>query len=101
MIFIDIDNFKEFNDHYGHAMGDDTLRAVAEVLNGCITPHRDLLARYGGEEFVCVLPGVDADEAMQTAHCLRQAILALAIPHAYSTTHSHLTASMGIATPPP
>lgn len=101
VIFIDIDNFKEFNDHYGHAMGDDTLRAVAEALNGCITPHRDLLARYGGEEFVCVLPGVDADEAMQTAHCLRQAILALAIPHAYSTTHSHLTASMGIATTTP
>lgn len=54
MIFIDIDNFKEFNDHYGHAMGDDMLRAVAEVLNGCITPRRDLLARYGGEELVCV-----------------------------------------------
>ena len=100
-IFIDIDNFKEFNDHYGHSMGDDTLRAVATVLNQCIDSSCDLLARYGGEEFICVLPGKDANEAMNIANCLRQAILSLAIPHAYSSTHSHLTASMGIATTTP
>nr|WP_290826446.1 sensor domain-containing diguanylate cyclase [Halomonas sp.] len=97
VIFIDIDNFKEFNDHYGHAMGDETLRAVAKILNQCIEPSRDLLARYGGEEFVCVLPGRDLDEAINIANCLREAVLSLAIPHAYSSTHSDLTVSMGVA----
>ena len=101
VIFIDIDNFKEFNDHYGHAMGDDTLRAVATALNQCIDPSRDLLARYGGEEFICVLPGKASGEAKCVANCLRQAVLSLAIPHAYSSTHSHLTASMGVATMTP
>ena len=97
VIFIDIDNFKEFNDHYGHAMGDETLRAVANALNQCIDPARDLLARYGGEEFVCVLPGQDHDDAVDVAHCLREAVLSLAIPHAFSSAHSDLTVSMGVA----
>ncbi|KPQ26383.1 MAG: Response regulator containing a CheY-like receiver domain and a GGDEF domain [Halomonas sp. HL-48] len=97
VIFIDIDNFKEFNDHYGHAMGDDTLQAVAQVLNHCIDPDQDLLARYGGEEFVCILPNRDEAAALEVAQCLRKAVLSLAIPHAYSSTHTYLTASMGVA----
>lgn len=101
VIFIDIDNFKEFNDHYGHAMGDETLRAVAKKLNQCIEPSQDLLARYGGEEFICVLPGRDHDEAINIANCLREAVLSLAIPHAYSSTHSDLTVSMGVSSMSP
>lgn len=101
VIFIDIDNFKEFNDHYGHAMGDDTLCAVAKKLNQCINPARDLLARYGGEEFVCVLPGQGEEEALSIANCLREAVLSLAIPHAFSSTHSDLTVSMGVASMSP
>lgn len=101
VIFIDIDNFKEFNDHYGHAMGDDTLRAVANILNQCIDPSRDLLARYGGEEFVCVLPNQDHDEAVNIANGLREAVLSLAIPHAFSSTHSDLTVSMGVSSMSP
>ncbi|HDZ45888.1 hypothetical protein LCGC14_0167490 [marine sediment metagenome] len=101
VIFIDIDNFKEFNDHYGHAMGDDTLRAVATTLNQCIDPSRDLLARYGGEEFVCVLPNQDHDEAVSIANGLREAVLSLAIPHAFSSTHSDLTVSMGVSSMSP
>ncbi|MGP9765037.1 GGDEF domain-containing protein [Halomonas sp. AOP13-D3-9] len=101
VIFIDIDNFKEFNDHYGHAMGDDTLRAVANALNQCIDPARDLFARYGGEEFVCVLPDQDHDDAVSIANCLREAVLSLAIPHAFSSTHSDLTVSMGVASMSP
>jgi len=101
VIFIDIDNFKEFNDHYGHTMGDDTLRAVATALNHCIDPASDLLARYGGEEFVCVLPGQDHDEALSIANCLREAVLSLAIPHAFSSTHADLTVSMGVASMSP
>ena len=101
VIFIDIDNFKEFNDHYGHAMGDDTLRAVAKTLNQCIDPSRDLLARYGGEEFVCVLPSKGHDDAVHVANCLRESVLSLAIPHAFSSTHSDLTVSMGVASMSP
>ena len=101
VLFIDIDHFKEFNDHYGHAMGDVTLRAVATALNQCIDPTRDLLARYGGEEFVCVLPGQDHDDAVDVANCLRQAVLSLAIPHAFSSTHSNLTVSIGVASMSP
>ncbi|MGE6607832.1 GGDEF domain-containing protein [Halomonas sp. NPDC076908] len=101
VIFIDIDNFKEFNDHYGHAMGDDTLRAVANILHHCIDPSQDLLARYGGEEFVCVLPNQDHDEAVSIANGLREAVLSLAIPHAFSSTHSDLTISMGVSSMSP
>lgn len=101
VIFIDIDNFKEFNDHYGHAMGDDALRAVSNALNQCIDPTRDLLARYGGEEFVCVLLGQHHDNAVQVANRLREAVLSLAIPHAYSSTHANLTVSMGVSSMSP
>lgn len=101
VIFIDIDNFKEFNDHYGHAMGDDALRAVSNALNQCLDPTRDLLARYGGEEFVCVLLGKHHDNAVQVANCLREAVLSLAIPHAYSSTHANLTVSMGVSSMSP
>lgn len=101
VIFIDIDNFKEFNDHYGHAMGDNTLLAVASTLNQCIDPAKDLLARYGGEEFVCVLPGQHQEDAVGVANCLREAVLSLAIPHAFSSAHSDLTVSMGVASMSP
>ncbi|UYG00477.1 MULTISPECIES: diguanylate cyclase [unclassified Halomonas] len=97
IIFIDIDCFKAFNDHYGHTTGDETLKSVARTLNRCIDSNTDLLARYGGEEFVCVLPGKDLYAALNTANHLRQAVLALAIPHAQNLTDSVLTLSMGVA----
>ncbi|APX94409.1 GGDEF domain-containing protein [Halomonas sp. 1513] len=98
VIFLDIDHFKAYNDHFGHAMGDDTLRALAKALAGVVTRPGDLVARYGGEEFVCVLANTDLDAARQVAERIRQAIHALALPHAEAEC---VTASIGIASAVP
>ncbi|MDI5934499.1 diguanylate cyclase [Halomonas kalidii] len=97
VIFLDIDNFKGFNDHYGHVSGDDTLRAVAGALTRVVTRATDLVARYGGEEFVCILPDTDLEGARRVANRIRDAILALDIPHAGSEHAEQVTASFGIA----
>ena len=57
LLIIDIDYFKLFNDRYGHLMGDDCLKRVADVLERAARRGGDLVARYGGEEFACILPG--------------------------------------------
>lgn len=56
LIMLDIDHFKQYNDLYGHQIGDECLRAVAQALNEALVRPHDLVARYGGEEFVCLLP---------------------------------------------
>ncbi|MBA2780959.1 diguanylate cyclase [Halomonas kenyensis] len=97
VVFLDIDHFKEFNDQYGHVVGDDTLRAVAEVLAGVVHRASDLVARYGGEEFVCVLPDTGLEGAMRVAARIQQGIHELDILHAHSTCAGHVTASFGVA----
>ncbi|WP_234287210.1 diguanylate cyclase [Billgrantia tianxiuensis] len=97
IIFIDIDHFKEFNDHYGHLAGDDTLRAIAEALTRVVHRASDLVARYGGEEFVCVLPDTDLEGALRVAERVHQEIRALDIPHAHSAREGRVTASLGVA----
>lgn len=85
LIMVDIDLFKQFNDHYGHADGDDCLRKVSRALRNAM-PHRhgDLLARYGGEEIAVLLPDTDTTDALATAESLRTAVENLRIPHAKS-----------------
>ena len=97
VIFIDIDHFKEFNDHYGHVAGDDTLRAIAKALTRVVHRASDLVARYGGEEFVCVLPETDLSGAQRVAARIHQEIRALEIPHVHSTRSGRVTASLGVA----
>ncbi|MGR2740029.1 diguanylate cyclase [Billgrantia sp. Q4P2] len=101
VVFIDIDHFKEFNDHYGHVAGDDTLRAIAEALTRAVNRASDLVARYGGEEFVCVLPDTDLEGALRVADHIREEIRALDIPHAHSTRSGRVTASLGVASSTP
>jgi diguanylate cyclase (GGDEF)-like protein len=63
LVIIDIDGFKSINDKYGHAAGDDVLRAYSrDVLS--IFRHHDMVARYGGEEFAVLLPNTDSDGAL-------------------------------------
>ncbi|MEN3359041.1 MAG: hypothetical protein V7637_3023 [Mycobacteriales bacterium] len=93
---IDIDHFKLYNDHYGHAGGDECLRRVAGVLTEHIRDTTDLVARYGGEEFAVVLPGADSAAAYQVAERIRAAVAALNEPHEM-TQPGFVTVSIGVA----
>jgi len=101
LILLDIDNFKSFNDRYGHQAGDDCLRAVATAMAARLGRPADLLARYGGEEFVCLLPETPMDGARAKADDLGRAIVELGIAHADSSTAAVVTISRGVATAQP
>lgn len=98
LIMLDIDHFKSFNDHYGHGAGDRCLQKVAETLALTLNRPGDTLYRYGGEEFVALLPCTDATGALEVGETLRNAIEALALPHARSATGPVVTVSLGAAT---
>ena len=98
LIFLDLDEFKRFNDTYGHARGDEVLRRVAQTLNETFRRGGDFVARYGGEEFAVVLPGVDARRAALYAERLRRRIWRLSIPYAVGAITDRVTISGGVAT---
>lgn len=98
LIMLDIDFFKEFNDHYGHLAGDECLQRVARTLEVAAARPRDLAARFGGEEFVLVLPETDAIAAEAVAQKCRNAVLDEMIPHALSRIGSYLSVSLGVST---
>ena len=90
-ILLDVDNFKSFNDTFGHLEGDDVLIQVGKCLRESVRPY-DIVARYGGEEFIILLPNADADAATLVAERCRQRIGAFEWPH------RTVTASFGVAT---
>ncbi len=98
LIMIDIDNFKHYNDLYGHQAGDACLQKVAAVIRAGLGRSHDLVARYGGEEFVCLLPDCAPQGAARKAEALRQAVAALDMPHESSATAALVTISVGAAT---
>lgn len=73
LMMIDVDNFKQFNDMFGHVAGDRALSAVAKVLQIQFRPH-DLLVRYGGDEFAVLLPETNKAQALVIAERIRQAV---------------------------
>jgi diguanylate cyclase (GGDEF)-like protein len=97
LLMIDVDKFKEYNDHHGHLRGDDCLVAVAQILNSCMQRTSDLAARYGGEEFVVLLPESDLDGALKVAQACHAAILDAKIPHVTSNVSVYVTVSIGVA----
>jgi diguanylate cyclase (GGDEF)-like protein len=101
LVFCDIDNFKAYNDGYGHLAGDECLVKVARAVSAASNRPGDLAARYGGEEFVLVLPGTTEDGARTLAERLRTRVVELQIPHAHSRLAPHLTISLGVATAVP
>jgi diguanylate cyclase (GGDEF)-like protein len=97
LLVIDVDYFKQVNDHYGHAAGDDYLRAIARVLRGSIVRSTDLMARYGGEEFMCLLTDITPEDARKVAERIKLGVIELDLPNE-SATLQQLTLSIGIAT---
>ena len=92
LMMIDIDNFKRFNDQYGHLSGDRVLVAVSQALREHLRP-TDLIARFGGDEFAVLLPGIDLDQARQTAERLRQQVAKLSPP----SLSTPITISIGVS----
>lgn len=95
LAIVDVDHFKQYNDHYGHGVGDEALRKVADILRNYMRRPGDLAARYGGEEFVLLLPDVK-DIAMRL-EALRRDVREAGIAHERSATDIVLTISGGAA----
>ena len=97
VILFDIDNFKRYNDRYGHVAGDDCLRRVATVVGTAPRRPADLAARYGGEEFAIILPDTDLAGATAVAENLRASVAALELAHDDSPL-GVVSASLGVYT---
>ena len=98
LLMLDIDNFKDFNDNYGHMAGDKCLQRVAGTLSKTLTRPGDIIARYGGEEFTAILPQTDANGAQTIAEKMRAAVEDLQIKHDFSPVKKVLTVSVGSST---
>ena len=97
IIMVDIDNFKNFNDYYGHIKGDGALKKVAQSLKKCLPSSGCYAARYGGEEFVMLLTGIDEQELLSLGQEVCKKIRDLQIPNPPSPIDGLLTVSVGIA----
>lgn len=95
LLTIDIDHFKQFNDSYGHLLGDECLRHVANVIQDSVARPSDTVARYGGEEFMAILPETDIEGAMHIGEEIRQAIEERTFER--DGERYSLTASIGVA----
>lgn len=98
LILLDVDFFKRYNDRYGHLMGDECLRQVAQALARGLQRPADLLARYGGEEFCALLPSTSSNGAQAIAHKLLDLVRDANIAHADSPVDAVVTVSLGVVT---
>ncbi len=96
MMMIDVDDFKQFNDMFGHIAGDRALSAVSKILRTQFRP-RDLLVRYGGDEFAVLLPAVTAEQAKAIGERVRQSVCGETGDSSDSLIQIPLRISMGVA----
>jgi diguanylate cyclase (GGDEF)-like protein len=95
-MFIDLDDFKGVNDHFGHSAGDLVIKEAASNIQNRLRT-QDVVARFGGEEFVVFLTGVDQIQALSLAESLRLVLASVSVPN----VDSHITASIGVAVAAP
>lgn len=93
---LDVDWFKNYNDHYGHQAGDKCLRQVAQILAANVCRTGDFVARYGGEEFVFIAPATDGEGALTMARNVCVALQSQALAHE-SSSYRCITVSIGVA----
>lgn len=97
LLMVDIDHFKDYNDHYGHPAGDVVLKRVAHLLGDAARRGGELVARYGGEEFAVLLPGADLEAAVAIAERCRALVAEAKIEHRASPLSAWVTLSIGVA----
>jgi diguanylate cyclase (GGDEF)-like protein len=97
VLMIDADDFKRYNDTYGHQAGDEALRRIGGVLREFGRRPLDLAARYGGEEFALIMSDVTVEHASKVAEQLRNAVEKLGIEHSAARAGSTVTLSVGVA----
>lgn len=97
LVMCDVDQFKAYNDFYGHQIGDACLQQVAVAIQSCCKRPADKAVRYGGEEFAIILPDTELAGATRIAEAAREAISRLQIPHERSSIGPHVSTSCGVA----
>jgi diguanylate cyclase (GGDEF)-like protein len=96
MFVIDLDYFKEYNDRYGHQMGDEALQAIADVLMQTLRRSDEYAYRLGGEKFCCLVMADDEKNIIDIANRICDAVTALKIPHEGSSISDVLSTSIGV-----
>lgn len=101
LIMMDLDNFKNYNDTYGHTQGDIMLQQVAEVMKNTLKRSTDFTCRWGGEEFAALFPETSCETAIIMAEKIRQIIANKEVPCINSNTITKMTVSMGVCSATP
>ncbi len=101
LIMLDIDFYKQYNDHYGHLQGDICLKQVAQALRNVSKRPGDLFARYGGEEFALLLPDTSKEQAIRLAKKCCSVVSDLQLEHNQSLVSEYVTVSAGVSTSVP
>lgn len=97
ILMIDVDRFKNFNDAYGHLLGDTVLQSIAKVFNQTLKRPGDFAARWGGEEFIILLPDTDSNGALDIAEQIRKRAEDMEVSD-ISTPKGKVTISIGVNT---
>ncbi len=101
VLMIDIDRFSEYNDRFGHQIGDECLVKIGRKITDNVRRPGDLVARYGGEEFAVVMSRTDKQGALPVAHRICAGVEGLALDHPESDVSPCVTVSVGVATSTP
>jgi diguanylate cyclase (GGDEF)-like protein len=101
VIMLDLDNFKTYNDNYGHIEGDVVLKNISAALRDTMYRPEDFVGRYGGEEFLVVMPNTPKTGAVAVAERIQKVVSDLGIDHDYNNGYGKVTVSMGVATTNP
>ncbi len=101
VILLDLDNFKNYNDNYGHIEGDVVLKSISAVLRETMYRPEDFVGRYGGEEFLVVMPNTPKSGAVSVAERIQMVVDELNLKHDFNSGYGRVTVSMGLATTHP
>ena len=93
----DIDHFKKYNDQYGHSVGDECIKKVAQIILNNLNRPSDFCARYGGEEFIIILPRTNLEGSSFVADRIRASVSELKLDGNESKIFEHISISLGVA----